>query len=410
MSTDSFTRGVNRQIGINRQTAVGTLAAAAGAKVLRRMSANPNLMRDVISSQEILPSHQVRDARLGTKRVPMQFNGQLSPGAYPDFFEGMVRRNFSAGAAATAAALGTVTAAAGPPGTFTRSTGSWITDGFRVGDIVRFTGFAAGLVGNNDRNYRITALTATVLTTSGTANEVVVAGAGGAAAVAAAVVGKKTFIPQTGHLFHAYTIEDWIPDASPSISERYWDMRMQALAVRVPPSGIVTLDAQMIGRDRTRAATRYFTTPTAPTADNSLSSVSGRVRFNGADIASITGLAFQLACPTDAQPCVGTQLVPDNFQGTLSLRGQGSCYLTDGDFATLFENETELDLHLMLTSDSTNNSPFVAFTMNRVKLFGMDRQDSDRSLMQSFQFQALEHVGAAASFEATTFSVQDSAA
>jgi len=56
----------------------------------------------------------------------------------------------------------TVTVASAASGfTFTRSTGSWITDGVAVGDIITFGGFAA--VGNN-ASFQVTALTALAVT------------------------------------------------------------------------------------------------------------------------------------------------------------------------------------------------------------------------------------------------------
>lgn len=50
--------------------------------------------------------------------------------------------------------------------TWTRATGSWITDGFAVGQWVIWTGFATS--SSNNTPFKITALTATVITTSGT--------------------------------------------------------------------------------------------------------------------------------------------------------------------------------------------------------------------------------------------------
>lgn len=406
MTATSFTRGVNRQIIIGRQTALGTLAATNSGKVLRRTQASPNLMRDAFTSQEILPSQQMRDARLGAKRAPLAFAGQLSPGAYNDFIEGMLRRAYTAGVSAS----GLTITAATPANTFTRAAGDWITDGFKVGDVVRFTGFTAGAAGNNARNYRIIDLTATVMTV-GTSPKEVVAAAASAPSIGCSVVGKKTFIPATGHQFYAYTVEDWHPDASPASSARYQDMRMQALSLRIPANGMVTIEAQMVGRDRQNGTTQYFTSPTAPTADNSFAGVSGTVRLNGADVASITGLTLQISCPVDAQPCIGTDLVPDNFQGMIGLQAQASLYFTDDDVFTLFNNETEFDLHVMLTSDTTVNSNFCALVMNRVKLLGLQKNDSDRALIQSAQIVPLEHVsgaGAGTKYEATTFSIQDS--
>jgi hypothetical protein len=407
MTATSFTRGVNRQIIIGRQTAVGTLAATSSGRVLRRVQATPNLMRDAFTSQEILPSQQMRDARLGPKRAPLAFAGQLSPGAYNDFFEGMLRRAYTTGISASTL---TITAVAGPPATFTRSTGSWITDGFKVGDVVRFTGFTSGALGNNARNYRIVDLTATVMTVGSSPRETVVA-ASSVAGITCSVVGKKTFIPLTGHQFYAYTVEDWQPDAVPASSARYQDMRMQALALRIPANGLVTLEAQMVGRDRQTGTAQYFSSPVAATGDNSFAGVSGVVRLNGLDVASVTGLTLQISCPVDAQPCVGTDLVPDNFQGMIGMQAQASLYFTDDDVFTLFNNETEFDLHVMLTSDSTVNSNFCALVMNRVKILGLQKNDSDRALIQSAQIVPLEQVsgaGTGTKYEATTFSIQDS--
>lgn len=409
MTATSYARGVNRRVIIGAQTALGTIAATNAGKLLRRTQATPNLMRDAFTSQEILPSHQLRDARLGPARTPLAFSGQYSPGAYNDFIEGMLRRAFTAGV--SAASL-TVTAVAGPPGTFTRASGSWITDGFKVGDVVRFTGFTAGAAGNNARNYRIADLTATIMTVTGIGREVVAA-ATSAASITCAVVGKKTFIPATGHLFNAYTIEDLQPDTDPVSSHRYTDMRSQALAIRLPATGIATIETQMVGRQRLIGTAAYFSNPAAMSADNSFAAVSGTCRLNGVDIASVTGLTFQISCPVEAIPAIGTNIVPDNFQGMISMQAQASMYFTDDTFMTLYDNETEFDIQVMLTSDSTVNSAFCSIVMNRVKLMGLQKNDTDRAIIQTASIVPLEHVvgaGAGTKYENTTISIQDSAA
>ncbi|HEY6038804.1 MAG TPA: hypothetical protein VIV58_31195 [Kofleriaceae bacterium] len=50
-------------------------------------------------------------------------------------------------------------------GVYTRSSGSFLTDGFFVGQVVSWTGFVNGA--NNQSNVTITALTATVMTVGG---------------------------------------------------------------------------------------------------------------------------------------------------------------------------------------------------------------------------------------------------
>lgn len=68
---------------------------------------------------------------------------------------------YRTGTTATAASQ-TITAADDNPDTLTRTAGSYLTDGFEVGDIVTIAGSASA---NNALLMEITALTATVLTT-----------------------------------------------------------------------------------------------------------------------------------------------------------------------------------------------------------------------------------------------------
>jgi hypothetical protein len=84
-------------------------------------------------------------------------------------------------------------------------------------------------------------------------------------------------------------------------------------------------------------------------------------------------------------------------------------YVKDASVFSTFNSETEVDLVWYLTSDSTINSPFMTLVMNRVKLFSASKTDSDRAIFQSVAFQALEYATAAAQYDATTISVQDSA-
>jgi hypothetical protein len=55
---------------------------------------------------------------------------------------------------------------------------------------------------------------------------------------------------------------------------------------------------------------------------------------------------------------------------------------------------------------------FMAFSLPRVKFGGADKDDGDKSIVQTLPFTALENVagGAGTSSEATTFWVQDSLA
>lgn len=402
----AIVRGINRQITIARETTFGTVASGPG-QLLRRVNATMQLNRDVFSSQEILPSQQIRDVRLGVRRATASIDGQLSPGTYKDLFEGLLRGQFAT--AATTGALINVAAAAGPPGTFTRAAGSFLTDGFKVGDVVRWTGWTTTAAANNSRNYRIANVTATVMTVAGVGSETVAAKTAGDS-VTCTVVGKKLFPPPTGQTYYSYTLESWMPDADTAISEVYTGMRVQQISISIPATGLVSISGQLVGQDMTTSASRTYASPTALTSSNSLAALNGAVSLNGADVALILGAQLSISSTIDAQPVVGSNIVPDIFLGRLTASGTLTCYVRDQAFYTLFDGETDVDLMFYITTDGTINSPFVRIAMSRVRLLSAAKNDGDRAIIQQVSFQALENTagGAAVKFDPTSISIQDS--
>lgn len=412
MTATSFARGVNKLLAINKEATSFTLANTTGAKLLRRVNGSGVLNKDAFQSQEILASQQLRDARHGVRRAAFSLNGQLAPGSYQDLWEGMLRANASS--AATTGALTNVTAAvtSGSAGTFTRAAGSFITDGFKIGDVVGWSGWATTGVPNNTTYFRITALTATVMTVIALNGGVVGPKASGDS-VTGVVKGKKIFTPATSQVFNTYSIEQLYPDTSPVVSERFYGLVMQLLRINMPATGLMTFDAQMVGIDMLQGTAAYFTSPTAQSSYPSLSSVSGALRLNGADVALVTAANINIQCGIDANPVVGSNKVPFIFQGVIVANGTLTVYFTDDTYLDLFDNETECDLQIIGTSDSTFNSDFVSFNLPRIKLMSFQKNDSDRSIVATASFQALEKVtgaGAGTAFDQTTISIQDSQA
>jgi len=142
-------KGTSKKIAYKVESAWGTLAGAAGAKYLRRVTSNFNLMKDSYESNELRTDFQTADMRHGTRKAEGSLNGELSPSSYADFMSAVVARDFSAGVASAAVSM--TIAASSNLFTLTRSTGTYIGEGFYVGNVVRMTG--AGLnaanVGNN---------------------------------------------------------------------------------------------------------------------------------------------------------------------------------------------------------------------------------------------------------------------
>lgn len=405
MSGSIIQSGITRRQSIAVQSALKTRALAGGGQVLRRIQAEPNLQVDTFQSQEILASQQVRDYRNGVERGIISYASQLAPGAQIDFFQGMLRRNYATVTAYTAA---TIAAVAGPPGTFTRSVGSWITDGFRIGMVVRQTGWTTTAVANNNRNYRIIGLTATVMTVSGIGDEAVVAKAAGDS-VTVTVVGKVTFIPATNQLRLYYTFEDWLPDMTVPKADIYEDCRIQTIGINVPATGMATISAQLLARNVVTLGAAHFTAPAAANTTQSVTGISGMLRIAGVDVAIITSLSLQIAAQVGAEPNIGARQVFDIVLGPLAINGNGSAMLTDYTFIDLMRNETEAELILLMESDSTINAPFICVTLPRIRIQNPTKSDGQMGLMQRFSFVGLENTSSTA-YEATSFMIQDSAA
>ena len=398
----TLAQGISRRISMGRQSALKTRALAAQGYILRRVSAEQNLAIDTFQSQEILQSQQVRDMRNGPGRGNISYQSQLAPSAQVLLWEGILRRGFTP---LTGVTLTTVTAAAGPAGTFTRAAGSWLTDGFRVGMVVRQTGWTTTGAANNNRNYRILTLTATVMTTSGVGDEVVASKAAGDSVVTT-MVGKVTYVPIVNQVKDYFTWEDLQPDLATVSCDVYEDCRVQALGINVPATGMAQISAQLLAREVVNQASAHFTSPGAASTFASVTGVTGLLRINSADTALVTQVALQIGQAVGGEPVVGSNRMPDIFLGNLSVQGSATVYLQDQSFVNLMKNETECELILHMESDSTLNAPFICITLPRIRISNVTRSDGQLNLMQRFSFTALENLYNG-SYESTTIMIQD---
>ncbi len=92
------------------------------------------------------------DFRHGVRSVSGSISGELSPGSYADFFAAVIAKDFSAGV--TSGTLSYTIAASGNFWTVTRAAGSFLTEGFKAGRVVRITA-AGGNAANVGKNLRI---------------------------------------------------------------------------------------------------------------------------------------------------------------------------------------------------------------------------------------------------------------
>ena len=404
--------GVFKAVSYKVETTFGVAAGAAGAQLLRRTSSTIDLSKDVYESAEIRTDFQDADYRHGVRKVAGAIGGELSPKTYSDFFAAMVKRDFTALTAITA--VGLTISGAGPTYTVVRTAGSWLTDNFKMGHVVRFTVGALG-AGNLNRNVLIVdvvnATTLTVIPLNGS-NGIAMNAEGPITGCTVTMVGKQTFIPITGHTDKSFSIEHWFSDVTPTANELFLGCKIDKGALSLPPTGIATVNFDIMGKDITPSTARYFTTPTAVTTTTSVAAVNGVMRVGGVTVASITGLTIEIDPTFTGDAVVGQNVIPFLFAGKVKVTGQMTAYFDSTALRDQFINETEAEVIVALTSDNSNTSEFIVLTMSRVKTGGASKDDKDGGLIQTLPFKALLNNagGAGTKNEQTTIMIQDSAA
>lgn len=417
MSTAS---GIEKKLVLAPQAAAGTCAVAdlATAQYLRRVTSSLDVSKETYQSNEMRADRQIGDFRHGVQSIEGSLSGELSPGTYQRLMAAILRKAWAAGVSDAANSNVAAASTTGAAGTFTRddSEGSWLVDGFKVGDVVRFTGFSGtGATANNDHNFMITALTATVMT-GVMLDGVAVANDAKGDPITTTVVGKKCWTPITGHTEDWFSLEHYYSDID--LSEVYWDVKVNTMAIKLPATGLATIDFGLMGLNHTNYASGqspYFSAVLAASTGGVLAAVNGALYIQGVKVALLTGLDFDVSGGLTSEAVVGSNVKPDIFDGRVSVKGNMSVFFEDATFRDYFINETEVSICACFTTANTPKADFLAFTMPRVKVGGASKDDGEKGLIQTMPFVALFDTSALADSGATatdslatTLSIQDS--
>lgn len=371
---------VRTKIAYKAESSLGSLPGATGAQTLRRVSSSLGLTKDAFTSNEVRSDMQIADVRHGSRSVRGSIEGELSVETFDDWMAALLRSSWTTGVSASPSDFATGITPSNT-GTFTfAGAGSLITKGFKVGDIVRVT----GVTGNTNTNFRITALTATVMTVTPkpvTQSQV-------ASGWTVAVVGSK-LLP--GLLTPSFTIEQSHLDIS--VSERFVGCRIGGAAINLPPNGIGTVQWDVLGLDAamlTGASYPYFTTPTAETTTGVLTGVEGGIRLNGVEQAIVTGVQINISTNLSVQPVVGSVIPPDIFYGRTVVTGQVSAFLMDEALVNVFVNESLVDLVVQANASGAAPQSFLCFNMQGVKFTGYSKTvGAEGGIIVQFPFQAV---------------------
>lgn len=400
----ALAKGVSKKIIFKRETAWAVEPTdKTGAQYLPRVTGTFNVTAETLQSATIRPDYQTENYRLGVRSGDGSLNTELSPGVYEEFFAAALAKDFVAGGTTTGASV--TIAASGQYFTITRDTGSWLTDGFYVGNVVRLTG--AGLdTANVGNNILILSLTATVLTVKTFAENDLVA-EGPIAAVDVAVVGKQTYAPQTGHISPSFAVEEFYENIG--VSELHLGNRVGTVAVSLPTSGFCTADFTFMGKGKTvNGTSQFYTSPQPSPNTGSTVSVSGSVIVNGVPAGVITSADFNIDRALAPANVIGTNYAVEIFDGRISVTGNMSTYFENGTFRDYFLDETRISVVFALTTGSAKDANVITFVLPSVQLGSSTRDDQESGIVQSHSFQALLNTNTTNGNVLSTMLIQDS--
>lgn len=401
-------QGLYKQTCVGKQTALGTPKVGAGGQILRRKTSVFTATKDSSSNDEIVSHRQDTGITYGMKKTAGKIDGNLSPGTYSVLMAGALMQDFAAVSPMT---VGTDCVSAATAPQFVDGSAGFLTAGLKVGDVVRFTGFTTTAVGNNSKNFWITALTAGNMTGVFLDGSAVIAKTE-TASVTCTVVGKKSKVPTTGHTNDFFTFEEWYSDKSRS--EVFADCKVNQVALNIPAAGPASISLDIVGLgSRVLAGTQSFTTPAAETTTDVVQAANGAIYINGTLASHVTTLSLTLdrgISPVGAS--IGSRVSPDVNQGRVKVSGSFTAMFDDTTLQALYDAETAVSLCVVATSDTTATADFVGLSMGRIKLTGDAPDDGEKAVMRTYPFVAEIYGagGAALAFDKTILTVQDSQA
>jgi hypothetical protein len=397
--------GVFKQVTYKVEATYGVMPAAAAAQAMRRVTSSLDLTKDTYQSNEIRPDFQVADFRHGLRKVGGSISGELSAKTWGDFIAAALKKDFVAGVAVTGASI-TIGGTAGA-WTITRAAGSFLTDGVKIGDVIRLTAgaFNAANLGKNIQVTNATTLALTGVVLNGSA----LVAEGPIATATVTVIGKKAMIPQSGHTDKSFSIEHWHPDVP--ASEVYSGCKVSKVTFTLPATGMATVAVEFVGKDATPGTAQYFTSPTPVTVTGTMAAVNGVVKVGSATGGTITSASIEISCAQSSEQGIGSNTADQVATGRVIVTGQITAKFDSTSLRDAFYNEVETSAYLAFTADNTPASDFIAFAMNRIKVNGASKDDGEKILVQTIPFQALLNAdgGAGQPEDLTTIAIQDSA-
>jgi hypothetical protein len=404
----AIAQGINKSTILRKQTGLGVVGAAT-AQIMRRESSTFNLAKSTFENKEIASHQQSSGITHGLRSTSGTLSGVLSPNTYSTLFGSLLRKVFTATTAQTGKSL-TIAAATLGIYPLTVASGTLLTGGFKVGDVIRLSVGSLNAA-NISKNLLITAIASDTACSVRPVNGVALVAEGPIAGCTVTVVGKKSIAAATSQTQEYWAIEEWYNDIS--VSDYFTDTVVGSADIGLPSEGNATVSFGFAGLEKTQSGTQVLTGATAATTTSVLTAVNGIVTVNGLAIGNVTGASIKIDCgATNMGAVVGSDNSPDVQRGRITVSGQLTAFFQDVAFSTLFDAATNFGIILVVAEDQTAAANFVSFSMSSVKFSGDSKDDGEKGIVATLPFTAqINATGSTTTAnDLTIISIQDSQA
>lgn len=346
------------------QSALGSIASGAGGTILRVAGGSGGaLTKAATGSKEVRADGMMTRGRHGMQKAGGSWDTEVSLGNLETIIQAIMRDTWDVSALALNSANFTSLATA--TNVITLTSGDPRTLGLRVGDVIRCANLtqAAG----NGKNLRITGLTATTITVD------VVIGTG--AVAAAATITRPKRIIQSGSLTKRYfTTDEYEVDLDQS--EVMQDFVFSNMKFSMQANGIIACTVGGVNtgayQGLTGASAPSLTGPTQSTGVV-LAVADATLRLNGVDQVALTGFDITMdigATGPDVFGSAAQKVSPDVFTGQASIGVNITALRADLQALTDFLAETQYELHVLMTENTSEPKNFLSMYMGNLTLGG----------------------------------------
>lgn len=354
--------GNKTQFAYVPEVAFGTTPATPTGQLLRWIPSGTDMGADrsFVKNPELRTDFQTAPGAAGGLRGKGTLAGKLSYGSYDDWM------GYALGNAAWQANVikivpltstgGISLAVDSSAKTFTRTVGSFVTDGFVVGQIINTGGFTNAA---NNGAFVVSAVSALVLTCS-TATTLVTEAASAGRSIA--VDTNPSFTLERGHkgngIFFPFTgvVVDGF-ELSGKVNEPV-DIKFNLLS-------------KTVGNE---SATSVFSALTAANTNDLISTWQGTIKRNATAIGDVTGWSLKVARNSDIAEVCGNADVYDIQPKAVSVTGSMEIYFDSMQHYTDFRQQNDVAFQLNLGS-GTSKSYTIDLTRCRITKWGAPPKD-----------------------------------